>query len=59
MGKFQTQKHKYDAFAGTQKELIEKMKQKVAAEKAQKEELERLAQEVAQNANMPPLLEEI
>ncbi len=53
MGKFQTQKHKYEAFAGTQKELIEKMKQKAAAEKAQKEELERLAQEVAENANMP------
>ena len=53
MGKFQTQKHKYDAFADTQKDYIEKMKSKAVAEKAQKEELERVAKEIAVAANIP------
>ena len=53
MGKFQSQKHKYEAFSDTQKEYIEKMKEKALADKNQQEELERLAAEIATTANMP------
>ena len=53
MGKFNTQKDKYDIFKGTQKEYIEKMKAKVAYEKEMEEKLKREAEEIAERANMP------
>lgn len=53
MGKFNTQKDKYDLYKGTQKEYIEKMKAKVAYEKEMEEKLKREAEEIAERANMP------
>lgn len=53
MGKFATQKDKYELFKGTQKEYIEKMKAKAAYEKELEEQLRREAEEIAERANMP------
>jgi hypothetical protein len=54
MGKFRSQQDRYEAFHGTQKEYIEKLKAKHDMEKAMVEEARRKeAEEIAAQANMP------